>query len=317
LAGSLQPPEGTLVWVDRDGRETAVLAPPLGYEAVRLSPEGRRVALDVRGQEDDIWIWAFDSRRLTRLTFDPSIDHSAVWTPDGTQIVYSSGSRSNLFWRAADGTGAAEQLAEVPTAMFSNSFSPDGSRLVGWQLSPKTGADLFLLSLTGKPGHSPSGDTRLLVATPFQELGAEISPDGAWLAYQWNASGRFEIYVQPFPDVERGRWQVSTSGGTQPLWARSGRELFYRGADGRLMAVPIQPGRSFTWGNAAVVVDRAYFAAGAGAPGPRARRSYDVSPDGTRFLMVKAATPSAATSRHLIVVLNFFEELKRLAIRDR
>ena len=145
------------------------------------------------------------------------------------------------------------------------------------------------------------------MASPFNEQNAEVSPDGAWLAYQSNASGTDEICVQPFPDVEQGRWQVSTGGGTQPLWAPSGRELFYRAPDGKLMAVPIRPGPGFTRGNAVVVVDRAYFA-GAGALG----RTYDVSPDGTRFLMIKDAAASTGTAPQLVVVLNFFEELKRL-----
>ena len=190
--------------------------------------------------------------------------------------------------------------------MWGTSFAPDGTRFVVRQVNPKTGADLSLLSLASGPGRGTTRDARPLVATPFSEQNAEVSPDGAWLAYQSNESGTDEIYVQPFPDVEQGRWQVSTGGGTQPLWAPSGRELFYLAPDGKLMAVPIQPGPSFTQGNAAVVVDRAYFTPG--LPG----RSYDVSPDGTRFLMIKDAAASAGTAPQLVVVLNFFEELKRL-----
>ncbi len=306
LAGDLQSPARTLVWVDRQGREAPIPAPPRGYLYPRLSPDGRRVALDVRDQENDIWIWAFDGQTLTRLTFDSSFDQSPVWTPDGARVVYSSGSTPNLFWRAADGTGAAERLAEAPTAMAGNSFSPDGTSLVAWQLNPKTGADLSLLALPGGLERGPTRDARPLLATPFREQNAEVSPDGAWLAYQSNESGTDEIYVRPFPDVEQGRWQVSTGGGTQPLWARRGRELFYRAPDGKLMAVPIQPGPSFTRRNAAVVVDRAYFVGSGGILG----RTYDVSPDATRFLMIKDA--AAATATQLVVVLNFFEELKRL-----
>ncbi len=306
LAGD---PQGarTLVWVDRQGREDPIPAPPRNYVIPRLSPDGRRVALDVRDQENDIWIWAFAGQTLTRLTFDPSLDQFPVWTPNGARVVFSSGSPANLFWRAADGTGAAERLAEAPTEMLGHSFSPDGTRLVVRQLNPKTGFDLSLLlslpSLAGGPGRGPTRDARPLLATPFNELNAEVSPDGAWLAYQSNASGIDEIYVRPFPDVEQGRWQVSTGGGRTPLWARRGRELFYLAPDGKLMAVPIQPGPSFTRGNAAVVVDRVYFSAAVG-------RSHDVSPDGTRFLMIKDAAASTATQ--LVVVLNFFEELKRL-----
>jgi hypothetical protein len=147
-------------------------------------------------------------------------------------------------------------------------------------LSPKTGADLFLLSLAGGPGPGGARDVRPLVATPSNEQYAEISPDAAWLAYQSNESGTNEIYVQPFPQVDGCRWQVSTGGGTRPLWSRNGRELFFLGRDGRLMAAPIQPGPGFARGNAAVVVDRPYFTA------PILGRSYDVSADGTRFLVI-------------------------------
>ncbi len=307
LAGDLQSPARTLVWVDRQGREDPIPAPPRGYAIPRLSPDGRRVALEVRDQENDIWIWAFAGQTLTRLTFDPILDQFPVWTPDGARVVYTSGNLANLFWRAADGTGAAEPLADAPSAMVGNAFSPDGTRLVFRQTHPKTGFDLsLLLSLpSGAGGRGPTRDVRPLVATPFNELNAEVSPDGAWLAYQSNESGTDEIYVRPFPDVEQGRWQVSTGGGTRPLWARSGRELFYLAPDGKLMAVPIRPGPGFTRGNAAVVVDRAYFA------GVGLGRSYDVSPDGTRFLMIKDAAAATAATQ-LVVVLNFFEELKRL-----
>ena len=306
VAGGAQAVARTLVWVDRQGREDPIPAPPRGYALPRLSPDGRRVALDVRDQENDIWIWAFDGQTLTRLTFDPSIDSNPVWAPDSTRVVFSSGNPPTLFWRAADGTGAAERLAEAPRMMIGHSFLPDGTRLVGSQLNPKTGADLFLLSLAGGPGRSTTRDVRPIVATPSNEQYAEVSPDAAWLAYQSNESGTDEIYVQPFPDVEHGRWQVSTGGGTRPLWARNGRELFYLGPTGKLMAVPIQPGPGFTRGNAAVVLERAYFTA------PVLGRSYDVSSDGTRFLMIKDTPASTGTASHLVVVQNFFEELKRL-----
>lgn len=190
--------------------------------------------------------------------------------------------------------------------MVGHSFLRDGTRLVGFQLSPKTGADLFLLSLAGEPGPGGTRDVRPLVATPSNEQYAEISPDAAWLAYQSNASGTNEIYVQPFPEVDRGRWQISTGGGTRPLWSRNGRELFYLGRDGRLMAVPVQAGPSFTRGNAAVAVERPYWTA------PMLGRSYDVSPDGTRFLMINDTPAASGSASHLVVVQNFFEELKRI-----
>ena len=308
LAGDQQANLRTLVWVDRQGREELIPAPPRVYRVARLSPDGRHVAVEAFDQEGDIWIWAFEGQTLTRLTFDPSSDVSPVWAPNGARVVFSVGGARSLFWQATDGTGAAERLIDAPTQMtqlFGNAFSPDGTRLVVRSTNPKTGFDLSLLSLTGGAHKGSARDLRPLVATRFQEQDGEISPDGAWLAYRSNESGTDEVYVRPFPDVERGRWQVSTGGGTAPLWARSGRELFYRALDGKLMAVPLQPGPGFNHGNAAVVVDRAYSLGGTGG------RTYDVSADGTRFLMIKDAAASG-TAPQLVVVLNFFEELKRL-----
>ena len=162
-----------------------------------------------------------------------------------------------------------------------------------------------MLSLDGERRSQP------LIATPFGEFNGEISPDGAWLAYQSReSSGPSEIYVRPFPDVERGRQQISTSGGTRPMWARSGRELFYLATDGRLMAVAIQADSTsaFSHGNPRVVADTPTWA-------PLPGRSYDVSPDGQRFLMLKERERRKAdeTPSQLIVVLNWLEELKRLA----
>ena len=132
-----------------------------------------------------------------------------------------------------------------------------------------------------------------------------MSPDGRWLAYQSNESGRDEIYVRPFPNIDSGRWQVSTGGGTRPAWGPNGRELFYLAADGKLMAVPVQSGATYSAGTPQVVVNTAYL-------NPQLGRTYDVSPDGKRFLMIKDASTQPASPRQLVVVLNWFEELKRL-----
>ena len=145
------------------------------------------------------------------------------------------------------------------------------------------------------------------MVTEFNEWNAEISPDGLWMAYQSNASGQDEIYVQPFPDVDTGRWQISRGGGRQPLWGPDGRELFYRTTVGVVMAVSVQPDPSFVAGNPAVVFEGSYFVGPAG-------RTYDISPDGQQFLMIKEgaqATDSAAPAQ-LVLVQNWFEELKQI-----
>ena len=150
-------------------------------------------------------------------------------------------------------------------------------------------------------GKRPHGDLEPLLQTPFTEDNGEISPDGRWLAYQSNESGRFEISVRPFPNVDGGRWTISTSGGTHPLWARRGTELFYLDGTGAMTRVPIQTAPTFSAGTPTTLFDTRYVTRGTG-------RAYDVSPDGQRFLMIKAAGGEQAPS--MVVVVNWLEELK-------
>jgi serine/threonine-protein kinase len=310
----------TLVWVDREGHEETISAPPRAYLYPRISPDGTRVALDVRDQENDIWVWEFDRKTLTRLTFDPELDSFPAWTPDGKRIAFSANraGRGSISWEVADGTGAVELLTEssrnqqtgfVATSQAPGSFSPDGTRLVFREISPKTGYDILVMTLETPHRTSP------LVQTTFTEYNPEVSPDGRWVAFESNESGQFEVYVRPFPDVVSGRWQVSTGGGRQPLWARNGRELFYLSvaSAGRIMAVPIQPGPGFSAGDPKMIIDGPY----AGVPGrgvvALSGRTYDVSRDGQRFLMIKgSASTEAAAPMQIIVVQNWLEELKHL-----
>jgi Tol biopolymer transport system component len=283
----------SLVWVDRQGREEPIKGPPRAYFALRLSPDATRVALDIRDQENDVWIWDFARQTLTRLTFDRSLDIFPVWTPDGARIVFRRVGGNAMWWRAADGTGTEERLHTGGVPM---SVLPDGKSLVLMD----TG-DLKLLPLDGK------GQSRPLMQTAFTEANAELSPDGRWLAYQSNESGQYQIYVRPFPDVNSGRWQVSPSGGTHQAWARTGRELFYRDAAGALTTVPIQTTPAFSAGNPTKLFDARYHSA-------MNMRSYDVSPDGRRFLMIKdvpaASQQSDVRPGSIVVVLNWVEELK-------
>ena len=300
----------TLAWFDRSGREEAVPAPPRAYYAPRISPDGTRVALDVRDQENDIWIWSLARSTLTRLTFDPGADRYPAWTPDGQRIAFSSAragaGAGSLFWQAADGTGVAEQLTTSQTLQFPGSISADGTQLVlEEQGRPSTGTDVLVLALAGERRVMP------LVATTFTERSAELSRDGRWVAYESNESGRYEVYVRPFPGVDGGRWQVSTGGGRSPLWAPNSRELFYVDVEGRIVAASIQPGPGFVAGNPKVIVDGPFTTTLTGIAG----RLYDVSPDGQRFLMTKAVEGAGqqAPPPQVIVVQNWFEELKRLA----
>ena len=334
VGASIETQARTLAWVDRNGREEAIAAPPRAYLYPRISPDGTQVALDVRDQENDIWVWSLARSTLTRLTFDPGFDRYPVWTPDGRRIVFSSqpAGAPNLFWQAADGTGAAERLTESMNVQFPSSISADGTRLVFEEQRPAP--DVQLLALGGErpstlrepqgrpePGGGTTGSGRgepveprrvtPLVATMFAERNGDLSADGRWLAYESNESGRIEVYVRPFPEVDGGKWQVSTSGGRQPLWAPNSRELFFVDAEGRIVAVPIQTGPGFIAGNPQVIVDGPFATTLPGMVG----RMYDVSRDGQRFLMVKAleGDDESAPPPQIIVVQNWFEELKRLA----
>ena len=182
--------------------------------------------------------------------------------------------------------------------------SPDGTRLIFTETAPKTGDDVMQVELDGTHRVTP------LVQTPFAEQNGIISPDGRWLAYEANDSGQFEVYVRPFPDVNGGHWQVSTGGGTRPLWARNGQELFYLSPAGALMRVGVERGPSWAATTPTLLIKEGYVT----VPGAMSGRTYDISPDGQRFLLIKAGGGSeqAAAPITLIVVQHFDEELKRL-----
>jgi eukaryotic-like serine/threonine-protein kinase len=306
VSGSAAGTTRTLVWVDRQGRETPIPAPPRAYVYPRLSPDGTRVAVYTADQEADLWIWDLGRTTLTRATFDPVFDGYPVWTSDGRQVVFSSdrtGTR-NPFWQAADGTGTVERLTDSPNTQNPSAVSPDGRLLIFTEIAPNTGNDVMQMALDGTRRVMP------LVQSPFAERNGVVSPDGRWLAYEANDSGRFEISVRPFPEVNSGRWQVSTAGGTRPLWAPGGQELFYVAPTGALMRVGVERAPSWAATTPTLLVKDGYFTSPAGFFG----RTYDISPDGQRFLMLKAGggPDQAVVPTSLIVVQHFDEELKRL-----
>ena len=293
----------TLVWVDREGTEESIPTETRAFTYVSISPDGSRAALDVRDADnEDIWIWYFDRQALTRLTFAPGRENYPVWSPDGTRVAFSSdrnGAAANLYWNAADGTGAAERLSQGERHQYPTAFSPDGEQLFYNELGGAGLGDLRVLTL--------GGSAAALLVTEHGERNAVISPDGRWLAYQSGASGQSEIYVRPFPNIDDGQWPISNGGGTRPLWSRNGRELFYLNREGGLVAVEIQGGPGFAAGRSEEIVPEFY------APSTRASfpgRTYDVSPDGKRFLTIKESPSGDLVG--FVVVLNWFEELKRL-----
>ena len=287
----------SLVWVDRQGAVEPLGAPPHPYRSPRLSPDGQRVALRIGPPNADSHIWIYELTRgtLTRLTFERSV--APTWMPDGTRVTFGSGVVANpggLFWKPADGSGVAEQLLASGRP---GSWSPDGRVLAFTDFSTSDSADIWLLPIEGEKTAQP------FLATPFHEGGAVFSPDGQWLAYASDESGRFEIYLRPYPGPG-GKTQVSTEGGTEPVWARNG-ELFYRNGD-KMMAVGIEAEPEFRIGIPQPIFEGQY------AQGSWYRPNYDITPDGQRFVMIKAGAPSdeSLSAPELIIVENWFEELK-------
>jgi Tol biopolymer transport system component len=313
--GTTEAPR-SLVWVTRQGQEAPITAPPRAYTSPRLSPDGTRVALALDAQEG-IWIWDLARKTLTRLTDTPAFYSDPVWTPDGRRVIFASslGGIPNLFWRAADNTGTVERLTTSPNAQVPTAMAPDGTRLIVREIVPTTGGDLRVLRLegpSGRPGAASATpltaaarQTETLLQTAFNEDGGEISPDGRWLAYESNDSGPFQISVRPFPNVESGHWTISSSGGTRPAWARSGRELFYLDGTNAVTAVSVHTTPTFRAGTPTKLFDGRYYSY-------VLSRSYDVSPDGQRFLMIKdsASGDQPSTLPGIVVVVNWAEELK-------
>jgi serine/threonine-protein kinase len=304
----------SLVWVDRNGREEPIRAPQRAYGTPRLSPDGTRVAVEVYDQNADIWIWDLARDSFRRLTFDPAGEGMAVWTPDGQQILYMStrSGVSNVYRQNADGSGTVDRLVTSAIPQWPTSITPDGTYLAGFDLLPRTNTDVVFFPLTHPMLRAASGPAHGVSPAPSADMRfkggfADFSPNGRYVAYWSRESGRDEIYVRPFPSVDSGRWQVSTAGGTRPTWARSGRELFYLDSSNRLTSVLVSTsGPTFSAGKPTTVFDTKYVES-------NPSRHYDVSADGQRFLMIKdsAAGDPTATPASMVVVLNWFEELKQ------
>jgi Tol biopolymer transport system component len=297
IPGGVQADQRRLVWVTRNGAEQPVAAPARAYVYPRLSPDGQRVGVGITEEETQNWLYDFSRETLTRFTFGGSVNQNAVWTPDGKWIAIQSNREGplNIFWQRADGSGGLEHLITSEYDNFPVSWSPDGQLLAFAEVHPTTGYDIWVLRMSDRKAQP-------FLRTPFNESNPRFSPDGRWLAYISDESGRFEIYVQPYPGPG-GKWQISTEGGAEPMWNPNGRELFYR-SGGKMMAVDIATQPSFASGKPRMLFEGQY------SPAPGATPNYDVSPDGQRFLMLKPVEQAQAATQ-IVVVQNWFEELKQ------
>jgi Tol biopolymer transport system component/DNA-binding winged helix-turn-helix (wHTH) protein len=294
-----------LVWLDRSGK---LLGEDQGAGELiwsfALSPDGTRAAVSVSTEDSsaDIWIWDLERRTRTRLTFGPARDGEPVWNPAGDTITFTSNRNGNpdIFQQPADGSGTAAPLLATARDEVPEAWSADGKLLFYRVIDPKQKTDIWFLKAKGDgSGHISTP----YVQTPFRERGADLSPDGRFLAYFSDQSGRDEVFVQEFPEGERH--QISGGGGRWPRWGRDGRELFYLSGDS-LMRVPIRASRDFSAGQPEELFRSAHFLSIEDTSCP-----YAPSPDGQRFLVAQRTTDQS-TSR-IRIVKNWYAEFDESA----
>ena len=275
------------VWLDRRGKTSPLLDSARAYFAASVSPDGQKLAVTIQAANDDIWVYQIGRGTLTRLTFGGGNHGSPIWSPDGNYIAYfaEEGSSTDIFRKAWDGSGVEERLTSGFTVSALSSFSPDGKSLAFVQ-----NGDIWILPLEGERKPIP------FLQSAANEAGGLLSPDGRWMAYSSNESGRDEIYVVPYPKQD-GKWQISTGGGITPLWSRNGKELFYTNGSS-VMTVGITGTSRLDFS-----IPRKLFDL------PPAGAIADVAPDGERFVaaIVRA---QQTTQPRLTVVLEWFDDLK-------
>ena len=310
LPGGSATPPVSIYWIGSTGKPR-LLRGDANYSSIRFSPDGTLLAMEILEQQNDIWTYAWQRDTLSRVTFEPLLDRIPVWTPDGQRIAFASPRDTkgpyNIYWQRADGTGDVQRLTESPLNHAPQSWHPSGKVLAFREQRAGTNYDILLLNVDGDDasGWKP-GKIEDFAASPAIESEAMFSPDGQWLAFQSDESGRNEIYVRPFRGPG-GRRQVSTTGGEYPTWSRKRSELFYRTPDQRIWVASytadndsFRPDNPLLWSEE-TLTDR----------GARLR-NFDLHADGERVAGLKAA--QFQTDRIEVVLgLNVFEELRRLA----
>ena len=302
----------TVVWMTRDGRVQSLIDKPLAYENPRLSPDGRRLAVQIdsdplagAASDSDIWVYDIESQVPSRLTFGGGRHTEPVWTPDGTRVIYAGETPSkvqNLFWVAADGTAATQQIAEGKEFQFPRAVTPDGKMLIFTQPGTERKPALWTLPLEGD--RTP----RVWLESALGR--AALSPDGHWLAYESSEGGGLvHINVRAFPGPG-GLWEISPGGGIAPQWAPNGKELFYYYQADSIMAVPVTTGTAFTRGLPRLLFPYKFpYGSGYSVAG----FGYSVFTDSQRFVLPFA---SDATDPYIVVALNWAEQLKNNKARD-
>jgi serine/threonine-protein kinase len=297
-------------WVDRKGNTTALRTTPAAWSNLHFSPDGSRLAFQILDGQSDIWVYEWSRETVTRLTFDPGLDMKPVWTPDGRRIVFTSQradkSTPNLYWQRIDGTGEAQRLTDSRNLQLPGSWHPSGKFLAFEEQFPHTSTDLMILAMEGDEasGWRP-GTPAVFLTSPFTEREPMFSPDGRWLAYSSNESGRNEIYVRPFPGPG-GKWQISMGGGLFPTWSRAKHELYFDDNGQIMIATYAVEGDSLRVEKPRPWSEGRYLTS-------VGSRMFDLHPDGERVALASLQTTANARQAHITFLFNFFDELRRLA----
>ncbi len=295
----------TVQWLDAAGKTQTLLPKPGSYNRPRLSPDGRRLTLNVsEGSKQDVWVYELQSNNLRQLTIGLST-LLPVWTPDGQYILFQL--LGHMFWTRADGVGKPQALTQSKDQQFAYSFTPDGRRLAYADLSPTTGYDIWTVPIVSDGAGLRAGNPEPFLQTSSDEQHPSFSPDGRWLAYISNDSGTYQVYVRAFPD-NGGHWPVSNDGGSQPMWSRTSRELFFRSLDNRIMVAGYTViGDSFVPEKPRVWSEKRMASSGIITP------TADLAPDGKHISAIMSSElPEDQQARtHVIFLENFFDELRR------
>jgi serine/threonine-protein kinase len=294
----------TVQWLDESGNTQPLLPVPENYLSPTLSPDGSRLALTLSG---DLWVYELGRGSMTRLTFGGGYSNP-LWTIDGRYILLRALSQRALgiWWVRADGTGQPQRLMATNKPQLPWSFTADGKRLAFNELNPSNIDDIWTVPVESGSSGLRAGKPELFLQAPFQARGPAFSPDGRWIAYQSLESGRYEVYVQSFPDAH-GKRRISTDSGVYPWWSRNGHELFFRTNrdHNQLVAASVQErGDSLLIGPPRVWFDKRI-------PTFRSTRSYDPAPDGKRIIALMPADTPEEHHDSVIFLLNFFDELRR------
>ena len=290
----------TVHWMDESGNHRILLPTPGNYLSPTLSPDGSRLALIASG---DIWLYDLQRASMVRLTFGGGYGNP-LWTTDGRHIIFRAA--SGIFWTRADATGQPQPLLQSKNLQVPWSLTADGKRLAYVEISAKSSADIWTVGVDSSAGDLRAGKPEVFLQTPFDERSPMISPDGRWLAYVSNESGKYQVYVQDFAD-KRARTQISTDSGAYPAWSRNGHELFFwqTGPNHGLMVAAYRVrGDSF-------LADKPRVWSDHGITGFSTTRSYDPAPDGKHVVALVPADSPNVPRNHVIFLLNFFDDLRR------